>query len=184
MHASQPWTPASAWARIRAFAWDYLAIVAYLVSLSSLGAWLTLGPLKDSWAALMSTPTRVDLMAFLVSVLPVTLYFAISESSRGATWGKHKVGLRVCTADGSTPPLRQTLIRAAVKFLPWQLAHTAMLHIPGFPLAPVELPTWTMAVLALVWSLVALYLVGLTRFMQGQTLYDRLSGVVVVNAER
>lgn len=180
MSEPTPLVLAPAWSRIKAFAYDYLAIAALLVSLTSLGMWLTLGPLGDEWTGLISSPWRMDLMAFVVLVLPVMAYFAVFESRAGATWGKRQVGLQVTTAEGTPPPLSRSAVRAALKFLPWQLAHTAMLHIPGFPLKVTVMPMASMIGLALVWSLVALYLVGLSSKFQHQTIYDRLSGTAVV----
>ncbi len=73
----------------------------------------------------------------------------------------------------------QGFARAFLKFLPWQMAHTAMFHIPGFPMASGSPPTWTIALLVSVWVLVAVYLLGLTSFMGGRTAYDRLVGSAV-----
>ncbi len=67
-----------------------------------------------------------------------------------------------------------------LKFLPWQLAHTSMLHIPGFPAAVKEVPGASLFGLAACWSLVALYLLGLTRVAGRRTIYDRVSGTRVV----
>lgn len=77
---------AGAGVRIKAFLYDYLLIVAYLIVLSGIGGFLTLGPWSSAWSDLLSTPARTDLLAFLVSVLPVVLYFTAAESSAaGAT---------------------------------------------------------------------------------------------------
>jgi hypothetical protein len=78
----------------------------------------------------------------------------------------------------------RSLIRSGLKFLPWQLAHTAMMHIPGFPMSPGEPPVWSTFLLVVVWVLVAVYLVGLTRLGGYRTLYDRLTGTMVVHANR
>ncbi|MEM7152245.1 MAG: RDD family protein [Myxococcota bacterium] len=184
MSEPTPLVVAPAWSRIKAFAYDYLAIAAFLTTLASLGAWLTMGPLGDEWTELLSSPWRVDLMAFVVLVAPVIAYFGVFESRTGATWGKRKAGLEVTTAEGTPPPLGRAVLRSALKFMPWQLAHTAMLHIPGFPLRVTEIPMASMMGLALVWSLVALYLLGLGARFQRQTIYDRLSGTAVVVSTR
>ena len=169
-------------ARIRAFAWDYLAVLGYLVGLTGLGLLLTFGPVGSAWAELMEDPVRADFVAFVFAVLPVVLYFALSESSRaGATWGKRRVGLVVVVAGlGTFPALGRALIRNGLKFLPWQMAHTAMFHIPGLPAATGEPPTWSVVVLGAAWLLVALYLLGLTRLGGYRPMYDRVAGTVVV----
>jgi uncharacterized RDD family membrane protein YckC len=169
--------------RIKAFACDYLVIFVYLTGLALLGSFLTFGPLRRSWSRLLSTPQRIDLLAYLTTVLPVTLYFARSESSeQAATWGKRRVGIMVVGQNGKRLSLPRSLVRSAIKFLPWQLAHTAILHIPGFPTAPDEPPPRSKLLLAIVWVLVVIYLVGLTPLGAGRTLYDRIAGSQVVQA--
>ena len=175
--------PARAGMRLKAFALDYLLILGYLVALSVVGTALTLGPLGDRWSSLFSTPLRADLCAFVLSVLPVVAYFAHAESSRsGATWGKRRMGLKVLGADGAPLGIGRSLSRSALKFLPWQIAHTSMLHILGFPLSPGEPPLGSIVGLVLVWVLVASYLSGLSTLCGGRTPYDRLAGTVVVHA--
>lgn len=171
-------------ARLRAFAWDYLVILGYLLLLLVLGLFMTLGPLSGAWGEFMSDPIRADAAAFAMAVLPVALYFTFSEASgSGATWGKRRVGLAVVALGAATAPgLGRVLIRNGIKFLPWQLAHSAMFHVPGFPMEPHDAPAWTTVVLVVAWSLVALYLLGLTRLGGRRPLYDRLAGTAVVRA--
>lgn len=171
--------------RLLAFLIDYLLILAYLAVLAGVGTFLTLGPFRDAWRDLLSTPARMDFLAFLVTVLPVTLYFALSESSsRGASVGKRRMGLRVVGMDGGRVPLGRALVRSALKFLPWQLAHTGMLNIPGFPIEPTDPPAWTTAMLVAVWVLVVAYLFGLTPLGGSRPLYDRVAGTRVVASDQ
>lgn len=169
-------------ARIRAFAWDYLVVLGYLVALTGIGLLLTFGPVGPAWAELMEDPVRADFVAFVLAVLPVVLYFALSEgSAAGATWGKRRVGLLVVTAGAGAPAgLARPLARNGLKFLPWQMAHTAMFHIPGFPAETGEPPTWSVVMLGGAWLLIALYLVGLTGLGGYRPLYDRVAGTAVV----
>ena len=171
----------SMWLRIKAFIFDYLLILAYLVALVVAGLLLRLGPLGSEWSELLSTPLRKDLLAFLTTVLPVVAYFAWNEgSATGATWGKRRVGLKVVGLDGQPLSSRQALVRAVAKFVPWQMAHTALFNIPGFPMATGDPPTWTLWLLGCMWALVAAYLIGLTRLGGGRTIYDRLSASKVI----
>jgi uncharacterized RDD family membrane protein YckC len=64
--------------------------------------------------------------------LPVTLYFAAPS---GATLGKRALGLRVVTERGDRVSFGRALLRAGVKFVPWEIAHTALWHTPGWPTA-------------------------------------------------
>ena len=171
---------ASMGTRLKAFGLDYLVVLAFLLVMGGVGALLTLGPLSESWRGLFSSPWRADGMAFLLSVLPVTLYFAVSEHRQGATWGKARMGLLVRETDGSPVSFKRSLVRSGLKFLPWQLSHTAMLHIPGFPLAPGEPSVWSLGLLLFAWTLVGAYVVGLMPLWQGRTLYDRIAGTIVV----
>lgn len=169
------------WTRVRAFLFDYLLVAAYLIVLAGIGTFLTFGPLASRWSGVLSTPVRTDLMSFLLAVLPVTLYFAISESSAGgATWGKKRMGIRVVGQNGGRLSRTRSLSRSCLKFLPWQMAHTAMLHIPGFPLSPGDPPTTSLVLLGAAWLLVGVYFAGLSRLFGYRTLYDHIVGSSVV----
>ena len=147
------------------------------------GSFFTFGPLGSGWRRLMSNPITADLVGFVTLILPVTLYFALYEASAaGATWGKRKAGLRVVGPDGGILSLPRSLIRSGLKFFPWQMAHTAMFHIPGFPMNPGQPPAWSPVLLGAAWTLVALYLVGLTPVFGRRTPYDRIAGATVVEA--
>lgn len=175
---------AEARSRIAAFGWDCLLIFGYLIVLVGIGLFLTTGPIGAEWTALMSDPVRADIVAFLLTVLPITLYFAFGEAPSGATWGKRRVGLVVATplAAGVGLGIGRALLRNGLKFLPWQLSHTAIFHISGSAASSGEPPRWSVALQAIAWVLVAAYLVGLTRFGGHRPLYDRLAGTVVIRS--
>jgi len=161
--------------------YDYVIISLYLVVLVGIGTALTFSPFGTIWTGVFSTPARADALAFLLTVFPVSMYFAISEAGvTGATWGKRRTGIQVVTNSGNAPGLPRTTLRAAVKFLPWQLAHTAMLHIPGFPTDSHDPPTWTVVLLSLTWLLVFVYILGIFSFSQGRTVHDLVSRTRVV----
>jgi len=126
---------------------------------------------------------RGHAVAFLTLTLPVALYVALSEASRSqATLGKRALGLRVTTTDGGRVPLGHSMVRSAVKFVPWELAHTAIWHTPGQPF--VSPPgAWNVAGYALslggaTWYAVSLF-VGDRR-----TPYDHVAGTTVVASAR
>lgn len=176
----EPGPPAPAALRIRAFLWDYLILLGYIAALTAVSIGLSATVLGDRWESLFASPVRADLMAFLLLVLPVMLYFTLAEaSSRNATWGKRRVGLEVVDTAGRSVGAGRALLRNVLKFLPWQLAHTAMFHIPGFPMAPGDAPPWTTLLLVCAWILAGGYLLGLSPLGRGRTLYDRLSGTGV-----
>lgn len=168
--------------RVAAFALDYLIIAGYLVVLAALGlgATLAFGPLGG--AGFRPPPMVLDAVAFLTTVLPTILYFALQEGSPAqATWGKRRMGLKVVDAQGRRLQASRAFLRAAVKFLPWQVAHTSLVHTPGWPLA-VEAPT-NAVVLGLVASqvLVVSYVIALGVGKSHRTPYDWVSGAFVVD---
>ena len=172
--------------RVAAFAFDYLVIVGYIVVLTAIafGVVMVSGP-RPPAATPFANPVFSDLLTFVTLVLPVILYFTLQESSpRQATWGKRKVGLRVATATGASLSKGQAFVRSLVKFLPWQLAHTSIYHIPGWPSAMTQPTPWVTAGLVLVWVLVGANLASLLLTKTHRTLYDWLAGAFVVVAAR
>ncbi len=166
--------------RLLAFALDYLVIAAYALALVAVTL-LAANPLRGLLTVLLATPASRDAVAFVTVILPVILYFALQEgSARQGTWGKRKLGLRVTGLDGGPLPLGRALLRSAVKFLPWQIAHTCLFHIPGWPLAPAAPPGWVNVGFTLVWLLVITYLAMLGFSKSHRTLYDRLAGSQVL----
>ena len=71
-----------------------------------------------------SGPWAGQAIGFLSMTLPVTLYFAICESSRmRASLGKRALGLMVTGAAGERLAFGTALMRTAIKFLPWEFGH-------------------------------------------------------------
>ncbi len=182
MNANSTASPPTPGSRIIAFLLDYLVISGYLVVLTGLTFVVSRNADADSWAAFFASPIRADLVAFLTTVLPVALYFAASESSaRQATWGKRRRGLKVETTAGARPPFARTFARAGLKLLPWQLAHTCLFNIPGWPMDTGEPPAWVIVGFSLVWLLVAACFVSLFVSRDRRTPYDYASGTRVVH---
>jgi uncharacterized RDD family membrane protein YckC len=168
--------------RLAAFAWDYLVIAAYALVLSAISS-LIWSRLSGRIPGGEGNPWLYDLLAFTTLVLPVILYFAFSEASRAqATWGKRRTGLRVVSLEGTRLTISRSLLRSALKFLPWQIAHTSLFHIPGWPMAPETVPASATAGFIVSFALVAVYLVTLAR-ADGRTAYDRAAGSRVAVAQ-
>ena len=168
--------------RLKAFAFDYLFILAYILVLLGvcLGVNLAVGPLANI-SPLFAFPVFLDAMSFVILILPVILYFTLQEgSSRKATWGKRKAGLRVVNASGDRLTRRQALVRSLVKLLPWQIAHTSIYHIEGLPFAPVEPPPPVMAGFVLVYLLVGIYIASALISKEHRTPYDWAAGSCVI----
>ncbi len=153
-------TRALAWRRLAAFGVDYGVIFLYLMlAVPALIYGL-------SW---LNVPWQTQLLGFLFITLPVTLYFALSEASwGGATLGKRLLGLRVTNLQGERLPLGQSLLRSTIKFVPWEIAHTASYRVAA---AEVTAP-WQVGVMAL-------YFVTGLFLGERHTLYDRVAGAYV-----
>ena len=111
--------------RAAALAADVPVIIAWALFATVVGVGLNIlvGPQPRS-------PWALDLQAFLTLILPVFLTFSYQEgSARQATLGKRRMRIVVTDAAGRPPGFRRALVRSAVKFLPWQLAHTAVFHL-------------------------------------------------------
>ncbi|MEU8249314.1 RDD family protein [Nonomuraea sp. NPDC048916] len=111
--------------RVVALGWDYLLIVGWLALLA--GAYLLgLGPV----GRLTGAPLVVaDLVITGLTVLPVWAYLVVTEAGTAqATWGKRRARLIVTAAGGGRAGPVRIMIRNAVKLLPWELAHLAVLR--------------------------------------------------------
>ncbi len=158
--------------RLRALLWDYLLILLYIMLL------VVLSLLLPALQIFFRQPVQSDVAAFVVLVLPVVLYFAIAESSQqGATWGKQKLGLRVIRVDGGRLEIWRSLLRSLIKFLPWQLAHTAIFHSSENGMLS-QLVLWLLYLSA--YGLVILYLLMVWQSATHRSLYDRVAGSIVV----
>lgn len=166
--------------RLAAFALDYIWIALYLLVLAGVGSYLAFGPLAPQAAALFASPVVSDLIILALTVLPVTLYFARQEAARGGTWGKRRLGLRVVRADGAHPSFGRTLLRAGVKFTPWQIAHLGVARL----IRLAEPPAWALAAGILSLVLVAGYVALLYLSPSHRTVHDLAAGTMVVQEAR
>lgn len=169
---------AGLWVRILAFALDYLLIALYLLVVVAVGLgvnrfWPTISE------RLFANPLSGHLVSFVLVTLPVGLYFALSEaSSRQATWGKRRMGLQVVRSDGTRLHLSRSLARTALKFVPWELAHTCIWQVRFADSSQAWLINGGFI---LVWVLGAIYLVSLIVNKRKQTLYDWLAKTYVIH---
>jgi uncharacterized RDD family membrane protein YckC len=167
--------------RVLSFSLDYLVLALYLALVVALGVvFNTTAP--GLARAVFGSPALGQGIGFLLVTLPVTLYFALLESSAyQATWGKRRMGLRVIGADGKRVSFGRALARVVFKFVPWELSHTLIWQISASPQSP---PPAITAGFILVWLLVGANLLSLVLSRNHQTLYDRLAGTYVVRSEQ
>ncbi|MGH7556238.1 MAG: RDD family protein [Gemmatimonadota bacterium] len=160
-----------------AFALDYVLIAIYLVVLVVAGGILS-RTLPSIARSLFDNPIWGQATGFIVVTLPVTLYFTLLEaSSWQASWGKRKMHLVVTDMDGERISLTRSLSRTVLKFIPWELAHLCIWQV-SFALDKTS-PIFT-AGFALVWLLVAIYIMSMLISPTRQTVYDRLAGAFVL----
>lgn len=176
--------PASLLQRIFAFLWDYLPILGWLLLVMAFG--VGLGALAPAFAqSVFGNPQTGQLAGFCLVTLPVTLYFALQESSaRHASWGKRKRGLVVVNLLGDGIGFMQALARTLLKFVPWELSHTFIIHASIAAQAGQDPPDWASAALVMAWVLVLANLVSFFMSPRRQTLYDRIAGTQVMRAAR
>ncbi len=164
--------------RLLAFLVDYGVMVLFVAVLSVAGF-----AIRSQLGVTSSVPTfqqklLAQALVYATIMLPILLYFAVSESSRWqATIGKRVLRLQVTDDHGGRPPLPRTLLRAVVKFAPWELAHTGVWHVPGTPFvsepAAFSYGIWIAAMLLALWWFASIWL------GDGRTPYDRIAGTVV-----
>jgi uncharacterized RDD family membrane protein YckC len=145
--------------RLLAFAVDWLVVLLWCGLLFGSVMIATSGhpPRPDN-------PWTAQAIGFLTMTLPVTLYFALCESSAfRASLGKRVLGLVVSRDTGERLAFAPALLRNAIKFVPWEFGHTvaqqaALSGEGGFPAW-----VWGPAIVALVgplWWLVAIIATG------------------------
>jgi uncharacterized RDD family membrane protein YckC len=164
------------WQRLRAFLWDYLIILGYIATLTLI-LWLVRAP---EWLFINRVQSQVA--GILVLTIPVTLYFAISESSaKQATWGKSRQALTVADKNGNRIQFRMAFARVVLKFAPWEIAHTLIWEISYFPgTNPILINTG----FALVYGLIGLNLASLLMTKNYQTIYDLITGTYIINNQK
>ena len=166
------------WKRAGAFALDYIIILGYLVGIMLLS--LLANALFDTSQWLFADRVRAQLTAFLIVTLPVTLYFAISESSSSqATWGKRRLKLKVTDHNGKQISVWRSLARTLLKFVPWELSHTLIWQLYFSP--QIE-SVWINYGFTLVYLLIGLNIASLFLTKSHQTLYDLFTNTYVVHS--
>jgi uncharacterized RDD family membrane protein YckC len=177
-----PVAAAGPWRRILAFALDYLLTSAYLLVLAALSVLILSTPLAAGFRALWANALGAEVSGFFLLTLPVVLYFALFESSsRQATWGKRVLGLRVVDQSGERLALPHSLLRSAIKFLPWEIAHFTIWHFVFAASRRASPPVWTVVALTVVYLLAGAYVLFLF-IGRHRTPYDRAAGSYVVGS--
>ena len=165
------------WQRVAAFALDYILILGYLLGIALLSLFVNQVFSANQW--LFGDRVRAQFVAFLLVTLPVTLYFAVSESSmQQATWGKRRLKLKVADRNGNRISFRRAFARTLLKFMPWEVSHTLIWQIYFSPEGEFA---WINYGFALVYLLLGLNVVSLVITKTNQTVYDLLTSIYVIS---
>lgn len=182
MNIQKPYRYAGLKTRLKASAFDYLIIAGYIVLLAAITFTVvrisSLMGLSLDWPA---NPYLADLLAFVTLILPVIIYFSLQESSsKQATWGKKKAGIRVVTGDKERISRKQAVFRSILKFIPWQIAHTCIFQLRGSGAGNDGLSPIIIGGFVLVYLLAAFYLLSIHLSGNHTSPYDRITGTFVV----
>lgn len=165
--------------RAIAFFIDYIIII--LPYIAILTAYSVISAGDDLSSLFPSNAVQGQLGGFVTLTLPVTLYFIVLESRRGATLGKSRMGLCVQTPDGEPAGIASITLRNVLKFIPWEIAHTIMWQYSYNEV----FPEWGSIVgLVLVYGLLGIYAVTMFVTPLRQTLYDKVTGLCVMPCQR
>ena len=164
------------WKRIKAFAFDYLVILIYLMGLT--GIFMVINQTSNFAQRLFASRISAQVSGFLLVTLPISLYFAMSESSKHrATWGKQRLRLSVTDQNGHQIGFPRSLTRTLLKFVPWELSHTILWENYFYPETASRLMAYGFT---LVYFLLGLNLASLAFTKSHRTLYDYMAGTIVV----
>ena len=101
---------------------DYLFILAYL-ALLFLGSMLFYIIFFNGISEF--TEIQSQCLVFFTSVLPITLIFTYLDYTKNGSFGKKKAELQLVYEKKT---VQASLIRNAIKFLPWQIGHMSAIH--------------------------------------------------------
>lgn len=107
--------------RIKELVIDWLVICVYLIILAIISVSFYMIVFKGIPKV---TELQSQLIATITSVIPIIIIFSILDFKKGSI-GKQKAGLKLYFKERK---FRYSIIRNAVKFLPWQIGHMATIH--------------------------------------------------------
>ena len=168
------------WQRVAASALDYIILLSYLLGIVLFSRLSNTLFGANQW--LFADRIRAQVAGYLLVTLPVTLYFAICESSRRqATWGKQLMKLKVADFKGKRIRFWRAFGRTLVKFIPWELSHTLIWEIYFSPQSEVD---WVTYGFVLVYLLLGLNIVSFMVTKPHQTVYDLVTNTYVLTTRQ
>jgi uncharacterized RDD family membrane protein YckC len=141
--------------------------------------WSAVGLLGQSLAPSSAAQWHLFLLATVS--LPCWLYYALGDASaRQATFGKRWLGLRVVDVYGARIGLVRSLVRNAVKLVPWEIAHVALCFPePVFVTHHIGMPR----LLVVSYAVMGVYLSALLMTLKKQSVHDLVAGTYVARVK-
>ncbi|MGF1462027.1 MAG: RDD family protein [Maricaulaceae bacterium] len=162
--------------RVSAFFVDYIVIAIYIGALTAVSVFL--GAHQAEFKSGSEAKILWHVVSFVSLTVPVWGYFTLLEGGPGQTLGKRLLRVRVVSLEGGALGRGRAGLRNLMRFLPWELAHTAIWHQPGRPfLDPFPGINLLLCGLSL---LAAMILAGSLVLKDNRSLYDRASRSRVV----
>ncbi len=168
---------ASGLRRLAAFGIDYALVILPYVILLGLAGWalitLEVTPFDPG------RPWLNQGIVILLLTLPIGAYFAVCEAS---TWkgtvGKRLMRVAVANNSGERVSLKQSFVRVAIKFLPWEYFQTLLWQWEGWPMHPSPPTALQIAAMSVGWLVMGWFVASL--FVGSRTTpYDWVAGTVV-----
>lgn len=164
--------------RLKAFLFDYLLILAYMLVLAVFSMFL----IPSIQQLFTGSPASAQLAGFLMITLPVSLYFTLADSRiGGGSFGKRITGIRVMDLDGRPLAVLHSAVRTALKFVPWELSHFLVYRLMWLGDDPV--PIGYMILGGLIYALIGAYIAVPFFTKKKQSVYDLAIRTEVVRLE-
>ncbi|KZE37460.1 hypothetical protein AV656_12905 [Bhargavaea cecembensis] len=164
--------------RMKAFLFDYLLILAYMLILAIFSVFL-FPPIQQLFTG---APGLAQLSGFLLITVPVSLYFTLADSRiGGGSYGKRITSIRVRDLNGRPLSFLHSAARTALKFMPWELSHFLVYRLMWLGDDPV--PVSYMVIGGLIYALIGAYIAAPFLTKKKQSVYDLAARTQVIRPE-
>lgn len=166
----------------RLFAYWLDTVLAFGV-LGGLQALLAMTVGFPSWDGFGRNAWLLEGWVLLTISAPTWIYLIASDVRGGATVGKRLLGLRVASMTGGRVSVKQALGRTAIKLLPWEISHVAVM-LPTPLLLPETIPTIGQNTGLFIANMaIVIYVAGLVAGGGTRALHDRVVATQVVRVK-
>ncbi|MDG5786793.1 RDD family protein [Evansella sp. AB-P1] len=161
--------------RLKAFLFDYIIILCYLIILFFINIFL-FPSLQEFFTGSIIV---AQLTGFIMVTLPVSIYFIITDSSIvGQSFGKRRTGIRIINKNGAPLSIIHVTFRTILKFLPWELSHFLVYRL--IYLGESQVPTRYYIIGGIIYGLIFTYIFTAIFTKKKQALYDIIAKTEVI----